>query len=101
MNKKTMLISLGALAVAGIGYYMWKKKNETTSGACGCSGADGEEDEGCEEEKSNAVSYANAYVKSYSPCRLGYYETTGQSGTKWCLHAASNPRGKGGSMARG
>ena len=43
MNKKTMLIGLGVLAVAGIGYYMWKKKNETTSGACGCSGADGEE----------------------------------------------------------
>ena len=38
-----MLIGLGVLAVAGIGYYMWKKKNETTSGACGCSGADGEE----------------------------------------------------------
>jgi hypothetical protein len=39
MNKKTILISLGVLAVAGIGYYMWKKKSETTSG---------------EEEKSNA-----------------------------------------------
>jgi hypothetical protein len=26
MNKKTMLIGLGVLAVAGIGYYMWKKK---------------------------------------------------------------------------
>jgi hypothetical protein len=35
MNKKTMLIGLGVLAVAGIGYYMWKKKNETTSGASG------------------------------------------------------------------
>ena len=42
MNKKT-LIGLAVLAVAGIGYYMWKKKNETTSGACGCSSADGEE----------------------------------------------------------
>ena len=39
MNKKTMLIGLGVLAVAGIGYYMWKKKSETS--------ADGE-------EKSNA-----------------------------------------------
>jgi hypothetical protein len=109
MNKKTILIGLGVLAVAGIGYYMWKKKSETTSGACGCSSADGEEEETNgeeestdEEEKSNAVSYANAYVKSpYSPCRLGYYETTGQSGTKWCLHAKSNPRGSGGSMTRG
>ena len=36
MNKKTMLIGLAVLAVAGIGYYMWKKKNETTSDACGC-----------------------------------------------------------------
>jgi hypothetical protein len=44
MNKKTMLIGLGVLAVAGIGYYMWKKKSETKSGACGCSGADGEDD---------------------------------------------------------
>jgi LPXTG-motif cell wall-anchored protein len=35
MNKKTILIGLGVLAVAGIGYYMWKKKNETTSGASG------------------------------------------------------------------
>jgi hypothetical protein len=43
MNKKTILIGLGVLAVAGIGYYMWKKKSETTSGACGCSGADGED----------------------------------------------------------
>lgn len=33
MNKKTILIGLGVLAVAGIGYYMWKKKSETTSGA--------------------------------------------------------------------
>ena len=32
-----MLIGLGVLAVAGIGYYMWKKKNETTSGADGYS----------------------------------------------------------------
>ena len=47
MNKKTMLIGLGVLAVAGIGYYMWKKKNETTSGACGC---------GCKEnEDSNLI----------------------------------------------
>ena len=46
MNKKTILIGLGVLAVAGIGYYMWKKKNETTSGACGCSGADGKTDTG-------------------------------------------------------
>ena len=30
MNKKTILIGLGVLAVAGIGYYMWKKKNENT-----------------------------------------------------------------------
>jgi hypothetical protein len=37
MNKKTMLIGLGVLAVAGIGYYMWKKKNETTSDADGYS----------------------------------------------------------------
>jgi hypothetical protein len=44
MNKKTMLIGLGVLAVAGIGYYMWKKKNETTSAA-----ANGED------ESSNAV----------------------------------------------
>jgi len=51
MNKKTILIGLGVLAVAGIGYYMWKKKNETTSGACGCSAADGED----EEESSNAT----------------------------------------------
>jgi LPXTG-motif cell wall-anchored protein len=28
MNNKTMLIGLGVLAVAGIGYYMWKKKQE-------------------------------------------------------------------------
>ena len=33
MNKKTILIGLGVLAVAGIGYYMWKKKNKTTSAA--------------------------------------------------------------------
>ena len=31
MNKKTILIGLGVLAVAGIGYYMWKKKSEKTS----------------------------------------------------------------------
>jgi hypothetical protein len=43
MKNKTIFIGLGVLAVAGIGYYMWKKKSETTSGACGCSGADGEE----------------------------------------------------------
>jgi hypothetical protein len=29
MNKKTILIGLGVLAVAGIGYYMWKKKSDT------------------------------------------------------------------------
>jgi hypothetical protein len=49
MNKK-ILIGLGVLAVAGIGYYMWKKKSETKSSACGCSGADGECD-----DYSNAV----------------------------------------------
>jgi hypothetical protein len=53
MNKKTMLIGLGVLAVAGIGYYMWKKKNETTSGASGCGC-------GCEEEESsNATAYTD------------------------------------------
>jgi hypothetical protein len=31
MNKKTILIGLGVLAVAGIGYYMWKKKSENNS----------------------------------------------------------------------
>jgi len=51
MNKKTILIGLGVLAVAGIGYYMWKKKNETTSGASGCGC-------GCE-EKSNAQAGGN------------------------------------------
>ena len=56
MNKKIILIGLGVLAVAGIGYYMWKKKNETTSGACGCSAADGED----EEESSNATSYTQS-----------------------------------------
>lgn len=45
MNKKTILIGLGVLAVAGIGYYMWKKKSETKSGACGCSGADGSDED--------------------------------------------------------
>ena len=33
MNKKTILIGLGVLAFAGagIGYYMWKKKNENST----------------------------------------------------------------------
>ena len=43
MKNKNLIIGLGVLAVAGIGYYMWKKKSETKSGACGCSGADGED----------------------------------------------------------
>ena len=50
MNKKTILIGLGVLAVAGIGYYMWKK-SETKSGASGCGC-------GCE-EKSNAQAGGN------------------------------------------
>ena len=50
MNKKTILIGLGVLAVAGagIGYYMWKKKNEkTTTNSSGgnTSGGDASEDD--------------------------------------------------------
>jgi hypothetical protein len=48
MKNKNLLIGLGVLAVAGIGYYMWKKKSEKTSSACGCSGF-------CGDEYSNAV----------------------------------------------
>jgi|GEM_PF-2898606 hypothetical protein len=34
--KKNLLIGLGAVAVAGIGYYLWKKsKGETKSNAAG------------------------------------------------------------------
>ena len=72
MNKKIILIGLGVLAVAGIGYYMWKKKNETTSGACGCSAADGED----EEESSNATAgkgtgrrCPNGYVYDNGKCK--------------------------------
>jgi hypothetical protein len=65
MNKKTIFIGLGVLAVAGIGYYMWKKKNETTSGACGCSAADGED----EDESSNATAGAG---KTDTRCPKGY-----------------------------
>ena len=50
MKNKKLLIGLGVLAVAGIGYYMWMKKSEKKSGVCGCSAADGSE------EKSNVTS---------------------------------------------
>ena len=35
MKNKNLIIGLGVLAVAGIGYYMWKKKSENKSGADG------------------------------------------------------------------
>jgi hypothetical protein len=57
MNKKTIFIGLGVLAVAGIGYYMWKKKNETTSGACGCSAANGEDSSAKEENDEESSNY--------------------------------------------
>jgi hypothetical protein len=116
MNKKTMLIGLGVLAVAGIGYYMWKKKNETTSGACGCSSADGEEEEtnsgcecGCEETTSNAKGDTWAWGGT-GGCPYGYTKITSGPDAGWCVKkgggAISNPmgggRGKGGfAMTRG
>jgi LPXTG-motif cell wall-anchored protein len=66
MNKKTMLIGLGVLAVAGIGYYLWKKKSETTSGAEG-------------EEYSCAVRCGNGCW--YKNCGLGHGKSLG-CGTK-------------------
>ena len=76
MNKKAIFIGLGVLAVAGIGYYMWKKKNETTtskfSGACGCSSADGTNGE----EYSCAVKCGNGcWYKS--KCGLGAGKSLG------------------------
>jgi hypothetical protein len=71
MNKKTMLIGLGVLAVAGIGYYMWKKKSETTSGACGCSGADGSDEE---DSSSNATA---GDKPRGTPCPSGYHYDNG------------------------
>ena len=65
MNKKTILIGLGVLAVAGIGYYMWKKKSETKSGACGCSGADGEE-YSCATKCGNGCWYASSSCRGKS-----------------------------------
>jgi hypothetical protein len=63
MNKKTMLIGLGVLAVAGIGYYMWKKKNETTSSAEG-------EEYSCAVRCGNGCWYA-------SSCGLGHGKSLG------------------------
>jgi hypothetical protein len=79
MNKKTMLIGLGVLAVAGIGYYMWKKKNETKLGACGCSGADGQ-DEGYvagweNEPKSDYTAGWEKDKETPKPCADGYNAT--------------------------
>jgi hypothetical protein len=91
MNKKTILIGLGVLAVAGIGYYMWKKKSETTSGA---------------EEKSNAKGGDWAWTES-GKCPYGYTLITSGPDKGWCKKngggAITRPMGggKGISMTRG
>jgi len=79
MNKKTILIGLGVLAVAGIGYYMWNKNQSTTtskfSGACGCSGADGSD-----EDSSSITAGGKA-----CDCQQGYmynYDANGKA-TSW------------------
>jgi hypothetical protein len=52
MVNKKVIIGLGVLVVAGIGYYMWKnKKPETTSKASGCDCDCNDE----EEEESNVI----------------------------------------------
>jgi hypothetical protein len=111
MNKKTMLIGLGVLAVAGIGYYMWKKKNETTSGACGCSSADGEEEANGEESECEETSNAKGDTYAWGGtggCPYGYTKITSGPDAGWCVKkgggAISNPMGggKGGfAMTRG
>jgi hypothetical protein len=93
MNKKTMLIGLGVLAVVGIGYYMWKKKSETTSGASGCGC-------GCEEESSNATAYTQAELDCiYNKMQGG---STMDEAKKACLKAVTRKVEKIGSiMTRG
>jgi LPXTG-motif cell wall-anchored protein len=90
MNNKTMLIGLGVLAVAGIGYYMWKKKNETTSNAQG--------------------DWVYASDSGTGGCPRGYTKITSGPNAGWCKKdgggAISNPmgggKGKGGfAMTRG
>jgi hypothetical protein len=87
MNKKTILIGLGVLAVAGIGYYMWKKKNETTSGASGCGC-------GCEEKSADADGEYSNYVEGsqlYNDCVYAKLEKGGISiadAKKACLAAS-------------
>jgi hypothetical protein len=69
MNKKTILIGLGVLAVAGIGYYMWKKKNETTSGADESSNATGARyKDCCIERRQNGECTKWKRVHTLVPC---------------------------------
>jgi hypothetical protein len=68
MKNKNLLIGLGILAVAGIGYYMWKKKSETSS-------FDGEE-------------YSNARAK-------GKTTTKTRAGTRRILCPSDSPSGYG------
>ena len=77
MKNKNLIIGLGVLAVAGIGYYMWKKKSETKSGACGCSGADGEDTN----DYSNAQA-GGGKSRKVCDCKEGYLMTISPNGAK-------------------
>ena len=66
MDKKTIYIGLGILAVAGIAYFLMKKKPETTSGV------NGEEEEvtsGIKDGTRSGSDCWSARMKLWIPCK--------------------------------
>ena len=73
MENKKIIIGLGVLAFAGIGYYMWKKnKSENKSNAsgcdCGCGCCDDKED------VSNVISEDGNCIRHYMKSGLSVDE---------------------------
>ena len=73
MENKKLYIGLGILAIAGIGYYMWKKnKSENKSSASGCDCGCG-----CCDEKENVSNLTSNDDKSGFRSCINHYMKEG------------------------
>ncbi len=74
MENKKIIIGLGVLAFAGIGYYMWKKnKPENTSSASGCDCGCG-----CCDDKEDVSNVTSVSDNAYQRC-VNMYTSQGLS----------------------